>query len=345
MRYLWVGLVLLSIGIAGVMQGRAAALPTETPVPLPSMGEPLPTLTALPAVTSQRPAQTPLPTNTPRSTQVILEPVTPVPVAGALFDQSGELRDHYWLARPFPRDPSRAVQDYGARNYAYGSTGGGAFATHHGLDFQNGFGTTILAVASGRVVYAGDDSRVMFGPRNDFYGNLVVIEHDQPAPWGEPLFTLYGHMSQIAVETGARVELQEPIGQVGSTGVALGSHLHLEVRAGDPYDYGSTYNPDLWLRPWPSYGTLAGRIYDVQGNRMYGAQITIEPVLPGVGRTTYSYADDSVNPDPYYGEHFTYGDLRAGEYYIIVRQRGVTRFKGTVTVEAGKTSWIEIGLR
>ena len=152
-------------------------------------------------------------------------------------------------------------------------------------------------------------------------------------------------MSRVEVETGDTVIVQQKIGQVGSTGVALGAHLHLEVRIGDPYDYGSTYNPDLWLRPWATYGTLAGRIYDKDGARVYGAKITIQPVRDGIGRIAYSYADDTVNPDPYYGEHFTHGDLRAGEYQVIVRVRDVVWFKQPVTIEDGKTSWIEIRLK
>lgn len=329
----------------GVIQNPVGAVPTNTPVALPSIGVPLPTLTGQPSLTPISPVPTLLPTNTPRSTQVVLEAVTPTLVSGAGFDSSGDSQDHYWFARPFPRDPSNVVQDYGARNYAYGSTAGGAFSVHHGLDFQNGFGTAILAVAAGQVVYAGDDSRIMFGPQHDFYGNLVVIQHDILAPNGEPLYTLYGHMARVEVKKGDRVILQQPIGQVGSTGVALGSHLHLEVRIGNFYDYGSTYNPDLWLRPWATYGTLAGRIYDQNGARMYGAAITIQPVRNGIGRTAYSYADDTVNPDPYYGEHFTYGDLRAGEYYVIVKVRDVVWFKQTVTLVEGKTSWVEIRLK
>jgi hypothetical protein len=49
-----------------------------------------------------------------------------------------------------------------------------------------------------------------------------------------------------------------------------------------------------------------------------------------------------VNPDPYYGEYYTYGDLPAGEYQVIVRIRDVLRYKGSVTVEAGKTTWLDI---
>lgn len=345
MRYIWTVIGLMAVVGFGIMQRQAGAVPTNTPVPLPSLGAPLPTLTAQPSAAPASPTATLLPTNTPRSTQVMLEAVTPVPVAGALFDSSGELRDHYWLARPFPRDPNNMIQDFGARNYAYGSTAGGAFSTHHGLDFQNGFGTAILAAARGRVLYAGDDSTIMFGPRNDFYGNLVVIEHEFVGPNGAPVFTLYGHMSRVEVETGDQVEFHQKIGQVGSTGVAMGAHLHLEVRIGDPYDYYSTYNPDLWLQPWPAYGTLAGRIYDKHGERMYGTAITIQPVRTGPGRTAYSYADDAVNPDPYYGEHFTYGDLRAGDYYVMYKVRDVIQYKAQVTIEDGKTSWIEIRLK
>ncbi len=337
-----VGVSSILISIWGLKPGQAAVMTTNTPVPLPSLGAPLPTLTAQPNFTPQPPTATPLLTNTPRSTQAILQPVTPTLPPGELFDRTGEIRDHYWLARPFPRDPSRTVQDFAARNYAYGSTSDGTFSTHHGLDFQNGFGTAILAVQTGRVFYAGDDAQIMFGPRNNFYGNLVVIEHDTRAPDGRPLFTLYGHMSRLEVETGDIVSLGQRVGQVGSTGIALGSHLHLEVRIGDPYDYYSTYNPDLWLQPWPDHGTLAGRIYDSRGERLYSTRITIEPVRTGPGRLTYSYADDNVNPDPYYGEHFTYGDLRAGEYQVIVRIRDVPRFKQTVTVAEGQTTWVEI---
>jgi len=291
------------------------------------------------------PTATPLAVQTPRFTQTVLQPITPTPAAGGEFDRTGEIRDHYYLGRPFPRDPSGELVDYPARNYAYGSQGGGGYPTHFGLDYQNGYGTAILAVGDGWVVYAGSDAEVQFGPRPDFYGNLVVIEHDRTAPDGRPLYSLYGHMSKIDVEMGQRIHEGEKIGQVGSTGVALGSHLHLEVRIGDAFDYGSTYNPDLWLRPWPTFGTLAGRIYDRDGRRMYGATIAILTARSGgPSRYTFSYADDALNPDPYYGEHFTYADLPAGEYQVVVRIAQVTRFKGTVRVEAGQTNWIEIRL-
>jgi murein DD-endopeptidase MepM/ murein hydrolase activator NlpD len=354
------------LGTLIAMQRRATEVPTATPWPTATpSATPTPTFTptatytltptstavpsGTPEPTSIIPTATPLvfPTNTPRSTPAEVETIEPtvagVEVAALTFEMTGERRDHYWLDRPFPRDPTNAIKDYASRNYSYGITGDSGLQTHHGIDIQNQFGTGILAVASGWVVYAGDDSKVKFGPQNDFYGNLVVIEHDRLAPDGRPLYTLYGHMSRVDVATGQRVEQGDKIGQVGSTGVALGSHLHLEVRIGDMYDYGSTYNPDLWILPWPGYGTLAGRVTDTNGNRLYNVPIVLQ--APGsAARQTFSYADDGVNPDPYYQEQYTYGDLPAGTYEVIVRLRGVLRYKGEVTIEGGKTSWLDIRL-
>ncbi len=348
------------------MQRRATEVPTATPWPT-STPSATPTLTFTPTATltltptpitvpsgtpeptSVSATSTPLvfPTNTPRSTPAEVQTIEPTiagtEVAALTFETTGERRDHYWLDRPFPRDPSNQIKDYASRNYSYGTTGDGGLQTHHGVDIQNQLGTGILAVASGWVVYAGDDSQVQFGPQTNFYGNLVVIEHDRTAPDGRPLYTLYGHMFRVDVATGQRVEQGDKIGQVGSTGVALGSHLHLEVRIGDMYDYGSTYNPDLWVLPWPGYGTLAGRVTDADGNRMYNVPIAIQSP-GGSSRQTYSYADDEVNPDPYYGEQYTYGDLPEGTYQVIVRIRGVLRYKGEVTIEGGKTNWLDIRL-
>ena len=327
------------------MQQVATDVPTATPIPSPTdtltpSVTPLPSETPTPTAIPATP--TPLPTNTPRSTQPASQAV--LPTAIAKYDPaSGEILDHYWLRRPFPRDPTNRIHDYLSRSYPFGTTGGGQFQVHHGVDIQNNLGTDILAAANGWVLYAGSDAEVQFGPRTDFYGNLVVLEHEMRAPGGAMVYTLYGHMSQVDVETGQYVAQGEKIGEVGATGVALGSHLHLEVRLDDPYDYNSVYNPDLWLDPWPTFGTLAGRLVNRDGQPVYDAMITILSDL-GPSRYTFTYADDNVNPDPYYNENFTYGDLPEGEYQIIVRINGVKRFDDRVFVEAGRTNWIDIRL-
>ena len=100
------------------------------------------------------------------------------------------------------------------------------------------------------------------------------------------------------VAAGQRIELQERIGQVGAQAWPWG-RTHLEVRVGNPYDYYSTYNPDLWIAPAHLWHAT-GRITDAYGHRCADVAITLQSET-GPSRMTYSYADDTVNSDPYYG--------------------------------------------
>jgi murein DD-endopeptidase MepM/ murein hydrolase activator NlpD len=96
---------------------------------------------------------------------------------------------------------------------------------HEGIDIAVGYGTPIVAAASGVVIYAG----WMGG-----YGNLIIIDH------GGGLATAYGHQSSFAVG-GGPVSQGQTIGYVGCTGHCFGPHLHFEVRvngtAVDPLGY------------------------------------------------------------------------------------------------------------
>jgi murein DD-endopeptidase MepM/ murein hydrolase activator NlpD len=85
---------------------------------------------------------------------------------------------------------------------------------HEGVDIAAPTGTPIVAAANGVVTRAGFDS--------DF-GNLVEIRHG----WG--LSTRYAHASKTLVHVGQVVKRGEKIALVGSTGLAVGPHLHYEV--------------------------------------------------------------------------------------------------------------------
>lgn len=98
---------------------------------------------------------------------------------------------------------------------------------HAGVDFGAGWGSPIVAVASGVVSFAG---------RHGGHGNYVRLDH---GGFG----TGYGHMSRIAVAPGTTVQAGQVIGYVGSTGLSTGPHLHYEV-----YQGGRTVNP-LGFRP------------------------------------------------------------------------------------------------
>ena len=101
------------------------------------------------------------------------------------------------------------------------------------MDIAASRGTVIRAAASGTVVKA---------VRQDYaYGIHVKISH------GNGIYTLYAHMSQLAVSYGDYVQQGQIIGYVGQTGNAYGNHCHFEIiingRFMDPSKYIGTYYP------------------------------------------------------------------------------------------------------
>ena len=173
-----------------------------------------------------------------------------------------------------------------------------------------------MAVGDGTIIHAGPDLERTLGPWPNFYGQAVVIEHDRR--WtGLPVYTLYGHVSEVLVQVGQSVKAGDPIALVGQLGVALGPHLHLEVRVGAG-TYSDTRNPDFWIRPDPGFGIVAGRVVDHERYFVPQQLVTLHRVeTPGeFWRQTFSYPDDVVNSDDAYGETFTFSDVPAGRYLV-----------------------------
>jgi hypothetical protein len=205
-------------------------------------------------------------------------------------------------------------------------------------------GTPVLAVAPGKVVVAGTDQVEVHGLRPDFYGQLVVVQlgrefHEQP------VFVLYGHLSRITVDVGQQVATGDMLGEVGMTGVAIGPHLHFEVRVG-ANTYADTRNPELWLKPLPGHGTIAGQLLDTQGNPISEAIINFHRAeAPDVRwREAWTYVGESVNSDEEWGENFVMGDVPAGSYGLKTRVGG-RLYNTEVEVEAGKTSLVTLEAR
>ena len=107
-------------------------------------------------------------------------------------------------------------------------------AGHQGVDFLPGLGTPVLAVADGIVTQIGEPSGAL--------GVHVVIQHTID---GETVFSTYSHMGAGTVHwsVGQTVARGDVVGNVGSTGMSTGPHLHFQIltAAGTPID------PLTWL--------------------------------------------------------------------------------------------------
>ena len=90
---------------------------------------------------------------------------------------------------------------------------------HSGIDIGGPNGGAIKASNDGKVIFSG-----WYGG----YGKVVILDHGVIN--GQPITTLYAHMSTILVSNGQMVKKGQAIGKEGSTGYSTGPHCHFEVR-------------------------------------------------------------------------------------------------------------------
>jgi hypothetical protein len=226
------------------------------------------------------------------------------------------------LSRPVAEDAPGYRVD---RFYPYAATGQGRYQVHHGVEFANPAGTPVLAAATGRVVVAGADERVAWGRQRDYYGRLVVVELAERYR-DMPVYLLYGHLSRIDVQVGQCVPRGTVLGAVGGSGVALGPHLHFEVRVGEN-TFAHTRNPELWLAPLPGHGTIVGRVEDALGRPVPEALLTFHraEAPDRYWREAWTYPADraeGIGPHETWHENYVMGDVPAGEYVVYVRIEG-----------------------
>lgn len=248
-----------------------------------------------------------------------------------------------WFGRPISPDDNEFID----QTYRYGSTMGGNFQQHQGVEFNNPDGTPVLAIGDGVVVYAGPAER----------GALTVaIRHDRTlaTPEGERfIYSVYYHNSELLAKQGQRVARGDTIARVGHTGRATNDHLHLEVHASpvdsvrlvvdslQRYPPYST-NPELWIAPPTGTGIVAGQVRDSTGSPVPGARIR-GLVVPRPRETPLSYVEtyrDRARAHPLYQEDFAIGGIPSGEYVLGTEVDGRKVWR-RVTVEPGRLTWVE----
>src|SRR5262245_12709177 len=85
---------------------------------------------------------------------------------------------------------------------------------HGGIDIAARPGTMVKAPAPGQVSFVG---------QSPGYGTTLILDH------GRDIKTLFGHLREISVTAGERVERGQVIARSGQTGHATGPHLHYEI--------------------------------------------------------------------------------------------------------------------
>jgi len=166
---------------------------------------------------------------------------------------------------PLPEGTWTKTSNYGWRTDPF--TGERSF--HAGSDYAASDGTSIFAVADGRVVSAS---------YNETRGGVIVLEH---TIGGQAVTSTYVHMwsTGIHVTDAQTVTAGQHIGDVGSSGRSTGPHLHLEIRPGGPE--AETVDADQWLI---DHGAQEGS----------GGQSAGPGCAPGI--------DDGGDPDPFHGD-------------------------------------------
>ncbi len=137
------------------------------------------------------------------------------------LDRIGYDLSHTPLGMPYH---GRITSTFGHRENPFG---GNNVETHKGLDISGPLGSPVKAMAEGTVEFAG---------RRGGFGNCIMLKH------ANGFETLYGHLSQILVRVGDKIQIGQTIGKIGSTGRSTGPHLHYEI-----HKNGQQINPQSFL--------------------------------------------------------------------------------------------------
>jgi len=100
-------------------------------------------------------------------------------------------------------------------------------SARNGVEIRAAARTPILAVKTGRVVFAGWFTG---------YGNMIILDH------GDHLYSVYGYANELRVEAGGVVASGDEIATVGATGPVAAPSLYFEIR-----DHGVPRDPAAYM--------------------------------------------------------------------------------------------------
>ncbi|MDR0487243.1 MAG: M23 family metallopeptidase [Treponema sp.] len=158
-----------------------------------------------------------------RILEYISQAIEPIKKIGDLLDTRSELLTEIPSVWPVRNGVGNITMFFGQNINPFS----GQYYIHKGID--------IATFRSGDPVVATADGQVVTIDYTSDFGNYIIIKHKHG------YYTRYAHLLSFRVKIGQRVQQNEVIGYIGSTGLSTGPHLHYEVHVGsdvvDPYKY------------------------------------------------------------------------------------------------------------
>lgn len=127
----------------------------------------------------------------------------------------------------YPLRNSISVASFGEHRFYYHKGHQISEAWHMGID---------LASTKKADITSSNNAEVLFDSKNGIYGVMPLLYH------GLGLYTIYGHCTHSAVQTGDLLRRKDVVARTGTTGLALGDHLHFGVLV-----QGVEVNPVEWM--------------------------------------------------------------------------------------------------
>jgi murein DD-endopeptidase MepM/ murein hydrolase activator NlpD len=145
--------------------------------------------------------------------------------------------------------------------------------SHTGADLAAPVGTPVYASADGVIAFAGKYP-VSHGADWWRFGNLVMMEN------GGGFVTIFGHLDQVEVRSGARLKRGDRLGTVGNTGWSTSPHLHYEIRRKGKDGAFLPVDPLIYIldHRWPNEDRLLLRARSARPPRAF------DPLPSSVGR-------------------------------------------------------------
>jgi len=148
-----------------------------------------------------------------------------------IYELSSKVRDEvvsdFHINKMYPLRNGQVVAHFGDHRKYYYKEEYISESYHMGLDLASNAMAPIKPQNAGEVVYSD---------YNGLYGNMPMLYH------GLGLYTIYGHCSSIAVSTGDVISRGETIANTGTSGYAMGDHLHFGILV-----QGIEVRPQEWM--------------------------------------------------------------------------------------------------